>query len=65
MTQVAGLLTGKAIATFAALTPEDVVVYEKVMEVILRRYETSDSGRIARWVRSCIRSMQIILEFTL
>ena len=40
-TQVAGLLTGKAMAAYAALTPEDEVVYEKVKEAILRRYEIS------------------------
>ena len=28
-TQVAGLLTGKAMAAYAALTPEDLVTYEK------------------------------------
>ena len=40
--QVAGLLTGKAMAAYAALTPRDAVVYEKVKEVILRRYETRE-----------------------
>ena len=39
--EVAGLLTGKAMAAYAALAPEDAVVYEKVKEAILRRYEIS------------------------
>ena len=37
-TQVAGLLSGKAMAAYAALTPEDAIQYEKVKEGILRRY---------------------------
>lgn len=41
-TQVAGLLTGKAMAAYAALTPEDAVIYEKVKEAILRRYEINE-----------------------
>ena len=44
-TQVAGLLTGKAMAAYAALTPEDAVVYEKVKEAILRRYEINETYR--------------------
>ena len=40
--QVAGLLTGKGMAAYAALTPEDAIVYEKVKEAILRRYEISE-----------------------
>ena len=40
-TQVAGLLTGKAMAAYAALTPEDAVIYEKVKEAILWRFEIS------------------------
>ena len=39
--QVAGLLTGKAMAAYAALAPEDALVYEKVKEARLRRYEIS------------------------
>ena len=41
-TQVAGLLTGKAMAAYAALTPGDAVTYEKVKEAILRRYEINE-----------------------
>ena len=40
--QVTGLLTGKGMAAYAALTPEDAIVYEKVKEVILRKYEISE-----------------------
>ena len=39
VTQVAGLLTSKAMTVYAALTPEYVVIYEKVKEAILRRYK--------------------------
>ena len=41
-TQLAGLLTGKAMAAYAALTPEDTLLYDKVKEGILRRYEISE-----------------------
>ena len=41
-TQVAGLLSGKAMAAYAALTPEDAVVYNKVKEAILMRYEINE-----------------------
>ena len=41
-TQVVGLLTGEGMAAYGALTPEDVIVYEKVKEAILRRYEISE-----------------------
>ena len=41
-TQVAGLLSGKAMAAYAALTLEDAPVYDKVKEVILRRYEINE-----------------------
>ena len=41
-TQVAGLLSGKAMAAYAALTPEDAIQYEKVKEAILRRYEINE-----------------------
>ena len=40
--QVARLLTGKALAAYAALTPEDTVRYEKMKEPILRRYEINE-----------------------
>ena len=42
MIQVAGLLTGKAMAAYAALTPGDVVTYKKVEEAILGRYEINE-----------------------
>ena len=42
MTQVAGLLTGKAMAAYAALAPGDAVAYDKVKEAILRRYEINE-----------------------
>ena len=38
-TQLAGLLSGKALAAYAALTPGDAALYDKVREAILRRYE--------------------------
>ena len=41
-TQVAGLLSGKALAAYAALTPEDAVVYDTVKGAILRRYEINE-----------------------
>ena len=40
--QVAGLLSGKAMAAYAAFTPEDSVVYDKVKEAILRRYKINE-----------------------
>ena len=41
-TQVAGLLTGKAMAAYAALAPGVAVAYDKVKEAILRRYEINE-----------------------
>ena len=41
-TQVAGLLSGKALAAYAALTPKDAVVYDTVKGAILRRYEIDE-----------------------
>ena len=41
-TQIAGLLSGKAMAAYAALTPEDSTDYDKVKEAILRRYEINE-----------------------
>ena len=41
-TQVAGLLSGKALAAYAALTPEDAAVYDTVKGAILRRYEINE-----------------------
>ena len=40
-TQVAGLLTGKALAAYAVLTPEGCI-YKKVKEAILRRYDINE-----------------------
>ena len=48
--QVARLLTGKALAAYAALTPEDTVVYEKMKEPILRRYEINEET-YRQWFR--------------
>ena len=68
------LLHGKAMAAYAALTAEDAVVYEKVKEAILRRYEISEetyrhaaiqAGSQEAWVRSRTGSMRIVLEITL
>ena len=41
-TQVAGILSSKVMAAYAALTPEDAIQYEKVKEAILRRYEINE-----------------------
>ena len=41
-TQIAGLLSGKAMAEYAALTPEDSTDYDEVKEAILRRYEINE-----------------------
>ena len=41
-TQVAGLLSGKALAAYAALTLEDAVLYDTVKGAILRRYEINE-----------------------
>ena len=41
-TQVAGLLSGKALAAYAALTPEDAVVYDTMKGAILRRHEINE-----------------------
>ena len=41
-TQLAGLLTGKAMAAYAALIPQDALLYDKVKEGTLRRYEVSE-----------------------
>ena len=35
-TQLAGLLIGKAMAVYAALTPKDALLYDKVKEGILK-----------------------------
>jgi len=41
-TQVAGLLSAKAMAAYAALTPEDAVDYGKAKDAILRRYKINE-----------------------
>ena len=41
-TQLAVLLSGKALAPYVALTPGDAVLYDKVKEAILRRYEINE-----------------------
>ena len=41
-TQVAGILSGKAMAAYAALTPDDATDYDKAKEAILRRYEINE-----------------------
>ena len=40
--QGAGLLSGKVMAAYAALTPEDAVDYGKVKDAIVRRYEINE-----------------------
>ena len=40
--QLAGLLTGKAMATFACLSTEESGDYEKVKAAILQRYEVNE-----------------------
>ena len=48
-TQVAGLLTGKRMEAYATLTPEDAIIYEKVKDAILRRYEISEETYCQRF----------------
>ena len=51
-TQVAGLLSGKALAAYAALTPEDTVVYDTIKGAILRRHEINEETlppKIQNW----------------
>jgi len=70
-TQMAGLLSGKTMAAYAALTPEDAVQYDKVKEAILRSYEINEEtcdnalDRTVRRVRSLIGSMLTGWEITL
>ena len=47
--QVAGLLSGKAMAAYAALTPGDAVNYGKVKDAILRRYEINEETYCQRF----------------
>ena len=44
-TQLAGLLTGKAMAAYAALSSEDANDYSKVKEAILRQYDVNEESR--------------------
>ena len=43
-TQLAGLLTGKAMAAYAALSQEDSMVYKTVKEAILGRFEINEES---------------------
>ena len=45
VTQLAGLLTGKALAAYTALKGSDSAGYEKVKTVILHRYEVNEETR--------------------
>ena len=62
-TQVAGLLTGKAMAAYASLTPEDAVVYEKVKEAILRRYEINEETYRQRFRQDCKKGEESYREY--
>lgn len=44
VTQVAGLLSGKVMAAYAAFTPKDTINYDKVKDtiILLRRYEINE-----------------------
>ena len=48
-TQLAGLLTGKAMAAYAALNAEDAESYEAVKRAVLQRYEVNDESRRVRF----------------
>lgn len=48
-TQLAGLLTGKALAAFANLKLEDATSYEAVKEAILRRYDINEETHRLRF----------------
>ena len=43
-TQLAGLLTGKAMAAYAALPTEDALEYDRVKEAILQRYDINEES---------------------
>ena len=62
-TQVAGLLSGKAMATYAALTPEDAVDYDKVKDAILRRYEISEETYRQRFRQDRRKGEELYREF--
>ena len=48
-TQLAGLLTGKAMAAYASLGSEDAVEYSEVKKVILHRYDVNDESHCQRF----------------
>ena len=62
-TKVAGLLTGKAMAAYTALTPEDTVVYEKVKEAILRRYKINEETYHQRFRQDCKKGEESYWEY--
>ncbi|XP_065889411.1 uncharacterized protein [Dysidea avara] len=43
-TQLAGLLTGKAMAAYAALSTEDALDYDRVKEAVLQRYDINEES---------------------
>ena len=48
-TQLAGLLTGKAMAAYAALSTEDAGSYERAKAAVLRRYEINEETHRIRF----------------
>lgn len=48
-TQLAGLLTGKAMAVFAALEGTDANDYKKVRDTILQRYDINEESRCRKF----------------
>ena len=48
-TQLAGLLTGKALAAYAAMTTEDSADYEKVKAAVLHRYQVNAETHCLRF----------------
>ena len=51
-TQVAGLLCGKALAAYVALTPEDAVVYDTMKGAILKRHEINEETYISPMIQN-------------
>jgi len=62
-TQVAGLLSGKAMAAYAALTPEDATDYDKVKEAILRRYKINEETYRQRFRQDCKKGEESYREY--
>jgi len=62
-TQVAGLLSGKAMVAYAALTPEDAVQYDKVKEAILRRYKFNEETYRQRFRQDRKKSEESYREY--